>query len=58
LSGRIFFESRIHKVAIEIPNVTEGLVGVQLCTPFLLQTDGTANTTFSQQHHPYRAMVL
>jgi len=38
------------KVTIELPNIIEGLVGVQLCTLFLLQiclTDGTANTTFS-----------
>ena len=48
--GPYTFESRIHKVAVELPNIIEGLVGVQLCTPFLLQiclTDGTANTTFS-----------
>ena len=30
------FESRIHKVAIELPTI-EGLVGVQLCALFLLQ---------------------
>ena len=43
-------ESRIHKLTVELPNIIEGLVGVQLCTLFLLQislTDGTANTTFS-----------
>jgi len=48
--GPYTFESRIHKVTVELPNIIEGLVGVQLCTPFLLQiclTDGTANTTFS-----------
>ena len=46
--GLYTFESRIHKVAIELPNIIEGLVGVQLCTLFLLQiclTDGSANTT-------------
>ena len=47
-SDHILFESRIHKVAVELPNIIEGLVGVQLCTLFLLQiclTDGSANTT-------------
>ena len=39
-------ESRIQKVAVELPNIIEGLVGVQLCTLFGL-TDDTANTTFS-----------
>jgi len=40
----IYFESRIHKVTVELPNIIEGLVGVQLCVLFLLQiclTDGT-----------------
>ena len=48
--GLYTFESRIHKVALELPNIIEGFVGVQLCTQFVLQiclTDGTANTTFS-----------
>ena len=35
--GPYTFESRIHKVAVELPNIIEGLVGVQLRTPFLLQ---------------------
>ena len=38
------FESRIHKVTVELPNIFEGLVGVQLCVLFLFQislTDGT-----------------
>ena len=35
--GPYTFESRIHKVAVELPNIIEGLVGVQLCTLFLLQ---------------------
>jgi len=42
-------ESMIHKVTVEL-NIIEGLVGVQLCTLFLLQiclTDGTGSTTFS-----------
>ena len=42
------FESRIHKVAVELPNINEGLVGAQLCTLFLLQiclTDGSMNAT-------------
>jgi len=46
--GPYTFESRIHKVAVELPNIIEGLVGVQPCTLFLLQiclTDGSANTT-------------
>ena len=46
--GPYTFESRIHKVTVELPNIIEGLVGVQLCTPFLLQiclTDGSVNTT-------------
>ena len=48
--GPYTFESRIHidKVAVELPNIIEGLLGVQLCTPFLLQiclTDGSANAT-------------
>ena len=30
------FESRFHKVTVELPNIIEGLV-VQLCTSFLLQ---------------------
>ena len=45
--GPYTFESRIHKV-VELPNNIEGLVGVQLCTLFLLQiclTDGSVNTT-------------
>ena len=29
--GPYTFESRIHKVAVELPNVVEGLVGVQYC---------------------------
>ena len=44
------FESRIHKVAVELPNIVEGLVGVQLCTLYLLQIcqiDGIANTTLA-----------
>jgi len=44
--GPYTFESRIHKVTIELPNIIQGLVGIQLCTLFLLQmclTDGTAN---------------
>ena len=43
------FESRIHKVAVELPNIIEGLVGVQLCTLFLqiCQIDGIANTTLA-----------
>jgi len=48
--GPYTFKSRIHKVAVELPNIIEGLVGIQLCTLFVLQiclTDGTANTTFS-----------
>ena len=48
--GQYTFESRIRKVALELPNIIEGLVGVQLCTPFLLQicvTDGIASTTSS-----------
>jgi len=48
--GPYTFASRIHKVAVELPNVIEGLVGVQLCTLFVLQicvADGTVNTTFS-----------
>jgi len=44
--GPYLFESRIHKVAVELPNIIEGLIQVQPCTLFLLQTDGTANTTF------------
>ena len=48
--GPYTFESRIHKVAVELPNIIERLVGVQLCTLFLLLnqiclTDGTENTT-------------
>jgi len=46
--GPYTFESRIHKVAVELPNIIEGLVGVQLGNLFLLQiclTDGSANTT-------------
>jgi len=42
------FESRIHKVAVELANIIEGFVGVQLCTLFLLQiclADGSTNTT-------------
>ena len=31
------FEGRIHKVAVELPNITEGLVRVQLCTLFPFQ---------------------
>jgi len=30
--GPYTFEDRIHKVAVELPNIVEGLVGVQLCT--------------------------
>ena len=59
--GLYTFESRIHKVAIEFPNIIEGLVAVQLCMLFVLQiclTDGTVNTIFSKQHCLYRAMVL
>ena len=44
--GPYTFESRIHKVAVVLPNIIQGLVGIQLCTLFLLQmclTDGTAN---------------
>ena len=44
--GPYTFENRIHKVAIELPNITEGLVGVQPFTLFLLQislTDGSVN---------------
>ena len=43
------FESRIHKVAVELPNTIEGLLGVQLSILFPLQiclTGGTVNTTF------------
>jgi len=43
-----FWKQDSHKVAVELPNIIEGLVGVQLCTLFLLQiclTDGSANTT-------------
>jgi len=43
------FESRIHKVALELLNTIEGLLGVQLSILFPLQiclTDGTANATF------------
>ena len=29
--GPYTFESRIHKVAEELPNIIEGLAGVQLC---------------------------
>jgi len=46
--GPYAFESRIHKVTVELLNIIDGLVRVQLCTLFLLQiclTDGTANTT-------------
>jgi len=46
--GPYTFESRIHKVTVEFPNIIEGLVGVQLCTLFLHQicpTDGSLNTT-------------
>jgi len=48
--GPYSFESRIHKVTVELPNIIKGLVGVQLCMLFVPQiclTDGTANTTFS-----------
>jgi len=45
--GPYTFESRIHKVAVELPNIVEGLVGVQLCTLYLLQIDGIANTTLA-----------
>ena len=44
------FESRIHKVAVELPNIIQGLVGVQLCTLFLLQiclTDGTLYSEYT-----------
>jgi len=47
--GLYTLESMIHKVTVEL-NIIEGLVGVQLCTLFLLQiclTDGTGSTTFS-----------
>ena len=46
--GHILLKARIHKVAVELPNIVEGLVGVQLCNLFLLQiclTDGSVNTT-------------
>ena len=42
------FESRIHKVTVELPNIVEGLVGVQLCTLYQLQIcqiDGIANAS-------------
>jgi len=45
--GPYTFERRIHKVAVELSNT---VVGVQLCTLFLLQsclTDGTVNKTSS-----------
>ena len=35
--GPYTFESKIHKVAEERPNIVEGLVGVQLCALFVLQ---------------------
>ena len=47
--GSYTFESRIHKVTVQLPNVIEVLVGVQHCALFLLQicpTDGTVNITF------------
>jgi len=45
--GSYTFESRIHKVAVEFPNIFEGLVGVQLCVLFLLQI---SSVTFLQLH--------
>ena len=48
--GPYTFESRIHKVAVELPNIVEGLVGAQLCILYLLQIcqiDGIANTTLA-----------
>jgi len=48
--GPYTFESRIHKVAVELLNIVEMLVGVQLCTLFLLQIcqkDGIVNTTLA-----------
>jgi len=47
--GPYTFESRIHKVAAELSNIIEGLVGVQLCTlstsKLICLTDGTVNIT-------------
>ena len=46
--GPYTLESRIHKVTLELPNTTEGLLGVQLSIRFELQiclADGAANTT-------------
>ena len=45
--GPYTFESRIHKVAVELPNVIEGLVGVQLRTVStqICLTDGPVNAT-------------
>ena len=48
--GPYTFESRIHKVAVKLPNIVEGLVGVQLCTLYLLQIcqiDGIVNTALA-----------
>ena len=45
--GSYTLASRIDKVAVELPNMTEELVGVQLCTLFLLQICLTDGTTFS-----------
>ena len=43
----IYFESMIRKVALELLNIIEGLVGVQLCLLFLLQICLTDCTTSS-----------
>ena len=43
--GPYTFESRIHKVAVELPNIIEGLVGVQLCT---LPTSNLSNRWYSK----------
>jgi len=53
--GPYSFESRIHKVTVELPNIIKGLVGVQFCMLFMPQiclTDGTANTTLASSIVP------
>jgi len=43
----MYFERMIHKVALEFPDIIEGLVAVQLCVLFLLLICLTDGTTFS-----------
>ena len=50
------FERRIHKVAIELPNFVEGLVGVQSCM-YSVSTSNLSNKWYSEYNFSHSCIV-